>query len=73
MAAISYVPFLQAVFNTAPLDAVDWVVLTGVGVFLLAAEETRKWWHRRGGGSGRTSGPRPGPRPGRRTGRKASA
>ncbi|WNM32122.1 cation-transporting P-type ATPase [Streptomyces sp. Li-HN-5-11] len=43
MAAISYAPPLQAVFHTAPLTAADWAVLTGFGVLLLIAEETRKW------------------------------
>ncbi|MER7467266.1 cation-transporting P-type ATPase [Streptomyces sp. NPDC097981] len=47
MVAISYLPPLQALFNTAPLAAADWAVLTGFGVLLLAAEETRKWWLRR--------------------------
>jgi Ca2+-transporting ATPase len=47
MAAISYVPVLQDVFNTAALGAVDWAVLAGFGVLLLAAEEARKWWVRR--------------------------
>ncbi|MGW7363492.1 cation-translocating P-type ATPase [Streptomyces sp. NPDC054841] len=47
MTAVSYLPPLQALFNTAPLDAADWAVLAGFGVLLLAAEETRKWWLRR--------------------------
>ncbi|MFD7445652.1 cation-translocating P-type ATPase [Streptomyces sp. NPDC059909] len=47
MAAISYLPPLQAVFNTAPLDAADWAVLAGLGALLLAAEEARKAWLRR--------------------------
>jgi len=47
MAAISYVPLLQDVFNTAALSAVDWAVLVGFGVLLLGAEEARKWWVRR--------------------------
>ena len=42
MAAISYLPPLQAVFNTAPLNAADWAVLAGLGALLLAAEEARK-------------------------------
>jgi magnesium-transporting ATPase (P-type) len=46
MAAISYLPPLQAVFHTAPLRAMDWAVLVAFGVLLLAAEEARKWWHR---------------------------
>ncbi|MEV5480089.1 MULTISPECIES: cation-translocating P-type ATPase [Streptomyces] len=55
MAAISYLPALRAVFNTAPLAAADWAVLAGFGVLLLAAEESRKWWlrrHRSGNGRG---------------------
>lgn len=39
-------PPLQALFNTAPLDAADWAVLAGFGALLLAAEEIRKWWLR---------------------------
>lgn len=47
MAAISYVPTLQDVFNTAPLAVADWAVLAGFGAVLLGAEEARKWWLRR--------------------------
>jgi magnesium-transporting ATPase (P-type) len=43
MAAISYWPPLQGVFNTAPLSPLDWAVLVAFGVLVLAAEETRKW------------------------------
>ncbi|MFF8864759.1 cation-translocating P-type ATPase [Streptomyces sp. NPDC015139] len=43
MAAISYAPPLQAVFNTAPLAPEDWAVLAVLGALLLAAEEARKW------------------------------
>ncbi|KUM84301.1 cation-transporting ATPase [Streptomyces pseudovenezuelae] len=46
MAAISYVPFLQTIFNTAPLAAAEWAVLVGLGALLLAAEEARKGWLR---------------------------
>ncbi|MEU7642191.1 cation-transporting P-type ATPase [Streptomyces sp. NPDC039016] len=46
MAAISYLPALQAVFHTAPLAAADWAVLAAFGALLLAAEESRKWWLR---------------------------
>jgi len=42
MCAISYLPALQAVFNTAPLSLADWLLLAVFGVILLAAEETRK-------------------------------
>ena len=47
MAAISYVPLLQGVFNTAPLTVGDWGLLTAVGVLPLAADEVRKMWLRR--------------------------
>jgi magnesium-transporting ATPase (P-type) len=45
--AISYVPFLQGIFNTAPLSAVDWGVLWGFAGLLLVAEEGRKALARR--------------------------
>ncbi|MFF3890099.1 cation-translocating P-type ATPase [Streptomyces sp. NPDC001914] len=47
MAAISYLPSLQAVFGTAPLDAADWAVLTTLGTLPLLADEMRKAWLRR--------------------------
>ncbi|GGZ19741.1 cation-translocating P-type ATPase [Streptomyces poonensis] len=52
MAAISYVPLLQGVFNTAALTAGDWALLAAVGVLPLAADEARKLRLRR-----RASGP----------------
>ncbi|MBO0702545.1 MAG: cation-transporting P-type ATPase, partial [Candidatus Dormibacteraeota bacterium] len=42
MAAISYLPPLQALFHTAPLSAADWLLLAGFGALLLGAEEARK-------------------------------
>ncbi len=48
MAAISYLPALQAVFHTAALSAGDWLLLIGFGMLLLVADETRKWLLRRG-------------------------
>jgi Ca2+-transporting ATPase len=49
MAAIAYLPPLQAVFHTAALSVTDWAVLVFFGIVLLLAEETRKVWvrHRR--------------------------
>ncbi|KUO06354.1 cation-transporting ATPase [Streptomyces caeruleatus] len=47
MAVISYLPPLQAVFNTAPLNAADWAVLAGLGIMPLLADEARKAWLRR--------------------------
>ena len=43
MAAISYVPALQSVFNTAPLSVTDWLLLIAFGLLLLVADEIRKW------------------------------
>ncbi len=42
VSCISYVPALRSVFNTAPLTATDWLILTSLGALLLVAEETRK-------------------------------
>ncbi|WKX13977.1 cation-transporting P-type ATPase [Streptomyces sp. NL15-2K] len=57
MVGISYLPPLQAVFNTAPLDAADWAVLAGLGTLPLLADEARKAWLRR-----RAARPKGGPR-----------
>ncbi|MFD0427300.1 cation transporting ATPase C-terminal domain-containing protein [Streptomyces zhihengii] len=42
MVAVSYLPPLQAVFGTAPLDAEDWAVLAALGTLPLLADEIRK-------------------------------
>ncbi|HEU5109631.1 MAG TPA: HAD-IC family P-type ATPase, partial [Micromonosporaceae bacterium] len=47
MAGISYLPPLQELFHTAPLDLADWALLIAFGLLLLALEEARKWWLRR--------------------------
>ncbi|WP_240957720.1 cation-translocating P-type ATPase [Streptomyces barkulensis] len=47
MVAISYVPLLRGLFNTAPLELADWALLTGLGVLPLLADEARKAWLRR--------------------------
>ncbi|MHB1593828.1 MAG: cation-translocating P-type ATPase [Streptosporangiaceae bacterium] len=51
ISCISYVPVLQTVFNTAPLNVGDWLLLVILGAVLLTAEETRKaivrWRHSR--------------------------
>ena len=47
MVAISYVPLLQGIFNTAPLTAADWGLLVSAAVTLFFAEEARKWFLRR--------------------------
>ena len=46
MCAISYVPFLQNIFKTAPLTLVDWAILVVAAVTLFFAEEGRKWYLR---------------------------
>jgi magnesium-transporting ATPase (P-type) len=47
MCAISYVPFLQNIFKTAPLTLTDWGILVVAAVTLFFAEEARKWVLRR--------------------------
>ncbi len=42
MACVSYVPFLQGIFNTAALSLMDWLVLVGFGVALLVIDEIHK-------------------------------
>jgi magnesium-transporting ATPase (P-type) len=42
MCAISYLPALQSIFNTAPLSVLDWAVLIALGAAVLAADEARK-------------------------------
>jgi magnesium-transporting ATPase (P-type) len=47
VAAISYLPALQAVFHTAPLNPTDWAMVFAFGGLLLLADEVRKLWVRR--------------------------
>jgi len=47
MAFISYVPFMQHIFKTGPLTALDWAVLAVAAVSVFFAEEARKWFARR--------------------------
>ena len=46
VSAISYVPTLQSVFNTAALGATDWALVIAFGALAFAADEARKAWHR---------------------------
>ena len=46
VSAISYVPALQSVFNTAALGAADWALVFAFGALAFAADEARKAWHR---------------------------
>jgi P-type Ca2+ transporter type 2C len=45
--AISYVPFLQAIFHTAPLSIADWALVIAVGSLVLVVDEIRKLLARR--------------------------
>ncbi len=47
VAAISYVPFMQHLFKTGPLSALDWAILVVAAVSVFFAEEARKWFARR--------------------------
>jgi magnesium-transporting ATPase (P-type) len=46
VSGVSYVPFLQRVFNTAALRVSDWLILISFGAMLLVADEIRKAVHR---------------------------
>ncbi|WP_404802931.1 cation-translocating P-type ATPase [Loigolactobacillus iwatensis] len=47
LACLIYVPFLQGVFNTAPLQLHEWVFLVIIPIPLILIEEIRKWVVRR--------------------------
>jgi P-type Ca2+ transporter type 2C len=44
--ALSYTPFLQAIFLTAPLRATDWLFLLIFPPVQVLADEARKAWGR---------------------------
>lgn len=46
-AAIIYLPPLQAIFGTAPLGPIEWVVAATFGPVVFLADEMRKWVARR--------------------------
>jgi len=43
-AAVVYVPFLQAVFRTVPLNFTDWLLILGVSLSPILVVEIRKWF-----------------------------
>jgi magnesium-transporting ATPase (P-type) len=47
LALLIYVPFLQPIFNTAPLDGIDWLYVFAWAPVLLIADELRKAFLRR--------------------------
>lgn len=42
LAAMMYVPFMQVIFNTAPLGLREWIILCIIPIPVIAIEETRK-------------------------------
>jgi P-type Ca2+ transporter type 2C len=42
VSCVSYLPALQHIFGTAGLTVWDWLIITGFGLGLLAADECRK-------------------------------
>lgn len=58
LAALSYVPFLQGIFGTAPLHATDWALLAALPPVMVGLEELRKAYVRHGGrGAGQVMNP----------------
>jgi len=47
LAVLVYTPFLQDLFNTAPLNARDWLFLIAIPIPLFLIEELRKYVARR--------------------------
>ena len=43
LALLSYTPFLQRVFNTAPLGVTEWLALCCIPLFVIALDELRKF------------------------------
>jgi calcium-translocating P-type ATPase len=46
LAILVYVPFLQPIFGTSPLTAIDWLYLVGLALIVIVAEEIRKVFSR---------------------------
>ncbi len=44
---IAYIPAINKIWHTAPIDGVGWLLILGTGLALFISEETRKWWLRR--------------------------
>lgn len=42
-AAITYLPFLNSVFQTAPIDWDEWLRILAAGLVVLGMVETHKW------------------------------
>lgn len=48
MVLILYVPFLQGLFGTFPLTALDWAIVVGGAATIVPVLETAKWMERKG-------------------------
>jgi cation-transporting P-type ATPase F len=57
--AFTYVPLMNTIFNSAPIDAVWWLSIIGVGLGIYIVVETEKWLRRRLNGSSGTPGREP--------------
>jgi magnesium-transporting ATPase (P-type) len=47
LSSLIYVPFMQGLFGTTAIDAMDWVFLALLACIVILAEEIRKWFSRR--------------------------
>jgi magnesium-transporting ATPase (P-type) len=45
--AVLYLPPLQYVFRTVPIDLSTWLMLVGIGATVVVGGELDKWWNRR--------------------------
>ena len=47
LVSLVYLPFMQGLFNTAPLDIIDWLFVFAWTPVIFFADEIRKFWWRR--------------------------
>ena len=48
--AFTYVPFMNTIFQSAPIDAAEWMVVIASGFVVYMLAEMDKWRFRRGKG-----------------------
>jgi magnesium-transporting ATPase (P-type) len=56
-AGFVYLPFMNAVFGSAPLDLLSWLEAALVGLLIMPVIEVEKWWRRRARGADRAVEP----------------